>query len=71
MMLSETFKDFIGYKNNTFYFLDAPGGGDVNAPNIVFGGKVGIGANPQYNELEVLFLSHRIKLVMVLTGKSV
>ncbi len=36
-------EDFIGYKNNTFFFKDSPGGGDVADPNIVVGGKLGIG----------------------------
>jgi hypothetical protein len=36
-------EDFIGYKNNTFFFKDSPGGGDVADPNVVVGGKLGIG----------------------------
>ena len=33
-------EDFIGYKNNTFYFMDSPGGMDVNPPNVVVGGEI-------------------------------
>lgn len=33
-------EDFIGYKNNTFYFLDSPGGGDISDPDVVFGSNV-------------------------------
>ncbi len=36
-------EDFIGYKNNTFFFKDSPGGGDVADPSVVVGGKLGIG----------------------------
>ena len=36
-------EDFIGYKNNTFYFLDSPGGGDVLNPDVIFGGNVQVG----------------------------
>jgi hypothetical protein len=32
-------EDFIGYKANTFYFKDSPGGGDVSDPNVVIGGR--------------------------------
>jgi hypothetical protein len=31
-------EDFIGYKNNTFYFKDSPGGGDVSDPDVFIGG---------------------------------
>lgn len=44
----ETSEDFIGYKNNTFYFKDSPGGADISDPTVVVGGKIGIGtSNPQ------------------------
>ncbi len=33
-------EDFIGYKNNTFYFMDSPGGADVAPPNVVVGGNL-------------------------------
>jgi hypothetical protein len=33
-------EDYIGYKNNAFYFLDAPGGGDTQDPHMQFGGNV-------------------------------
>ncbi len=33
-------EDFIGYKNNTFYFKDSPGGGDESDPNIRVGGNI-------------------------------
>jgi hypothetical protein len=42
---ANTSEDFIGYKNNTFYFKDSIGGGDTKDPNIVVGGKMGIGTN--------------------------
>ncbi len=35
-------EDFIGYKNNTFYFLDSPDGGDVINPDVYFGGKIDV-----------------------------
>jgi hypothetical protein len=42
-------EDFIGYRNNTFYFMDSPGGGDTADPRVVIGGYVGIGTtNPSY-----------------------
>lgn len=47
-------EDFIGYKNNTFYFLDAPGGGDVLDPNVIIGGNVGIGVIAPSEKLEVI-----------------
>ncbi|MEM7371994.1 MAG: DUF1566 domain-containing protein [Bacteroidota bacterium] len=37
-------EDFIGYKSNTFYFKDSPGGGDNNDPNISTGGTIFAGA---------------------------
>jgi hypothetical protein len=39
---SLTSEDFIGYKNNTFYFKDSPGGGDTNDPDVVVGGKIDV-----------------------------
>ena len=46
-------EDYIGYKNNRFYFLDSPGGGDVNDPDVVVGGKIGIGVEYPQEKLEV------------------
>lgn len=46
-------EDFIGYKSNTFYFKDSPGGGDVNDPNVVIGGKLGIGMDSPTTKLSV------------------
>lgn len=36
-------EDFIGYKSNTFYFKDAPTGADTQDPNVIIGGKLGVG----------------------------
>ena len=36
-------EDFIGYKNNTFYFADSPGGSDVAAPGVNVGGSLTVG----------------------------
>lgn len=33
-------EDFIGYKNNTFYFKDSQGGLDTQEPDVVVGGRV-------------------------------
>jgi hypothetical protein len=33
-------EDFIGYRNNTFFFKDSPGGGDTKDPNIWVGGNI-------------------------------
>jgi hypothetical protein len=33
-------EDFLGYKGNTFYLMDSPGGGDVVHPDLVVGGAV-------------------------------
>ncbi|MDB6137436.1 MAG: hypothetical protein JWO94_508 [Verrucomicrobiaceae bacterium] len=40
-------EDFIGYKNNTFFFKDSPGG-ETSDPDVVIGGKlaVGLSTNP-------------------------
>ena len=38
-------EDFIGYKANTFYFWDSPGGGDTSQPNVVVGGDISSGGN--------------------------
>ena len=46
-------EDFIGYKNNTIYFKDSPGGGDVTDPDVIFGGKIGIGIETPIEKLEV------------------
>lgn len=48
-----TSEDFIGYKNNTFYFKDSPGGADVLDPNVIFGGNVGIGTTSPEAKLDV------------------
>ena len=37
---ADTSEDFIGYKNNTFYFRDSPGGADETQPNVDVGGEV-------------------------------
>jgi|GEM_PF-1116988 len=39
-----TSEDFIGYKANTFYLKDSPGGGDSADPNLVIGGLSGTGS---------------------------
>jgi hypothetical protein len=39
-----TSEDFIGYKANTFYLKDSPGGGDGADPNLVVGGLAGTGS---------------------------
>lgn len=46
-------EDFIGYKNNKFYFKDSPGGGDETDPDIIVGGKMGIGIEEPTEKLEV------------------
>jgi hypothetical protein len=46
-------EDFIGYKNNTFYFKDSPGGGDISDPNMVIGGNVGIGTTSPLRQLQI------------------
>ncbi len=46
-------EDFIGYKNNTFYFKDSPNGGDVTDPDVIVGGKIGIGIETPIEKLEV------------------
>lgn len=33
-------EDFIGYKNNTFFFRDSPGGADTTQPNVDVGGTL-------------------------------
>jgi hypothetical protein len=38
-----TSEDFIGYRNNTFYFADCPGGSDVTNPNVMVLGSLGVG----------------------------
>ncbi len=38
-----TSEDFIGYRNNTFYFADCPGGSDVTNPNVMVLGNLGVG----------------------------
>ncbi|MDP0490090.1 MAG: hypothetical protein Q7Q71_03440 [Verrucomicrobiota bacterium JB023] len=46
-------EDFLGYKSNTFYFKDSPGGGDSVQPNVVVGGKLGVGVDEPAKALEV------------------
>jgi hypothetical protein len=46
-------EDFIGYKNNRFYFKDSPGGNDTIDPDIIVGGKIGIGVEEPKQKLEV------------------
>lgn len=46
-------EDFIGYKSNTFYFKDSVGGGDSAQPNVVVGGKLGVGVDSPVKALEV------------------
>ena len=46
-------EDFIGYKDNTFYFKDSPGGGDETDPDVVVGGRLGIGVEKPQEKLEV------------------
>jgi len=50
---SMTSEDFIGYKSNTFYLKDSPGGGDESDPNLVVGGNVGIGTDSPQGRLDV------------------
>jgi len=46
-------EDFIGYKNNSFYFKDSPGGADISDPDVIVGGKVGVGIEVPSEKLEV------------------
>lgn len=46
-------EDFIGYKNNTFYLKDSPDGGDIIDPDLVVGGKIGVGIEDPAEKLEV------------------
>ena len=46
-------EDFIGYKNNRFYFKDSPEGGDTRDPDVVVGGNIGIGIDEPWERLEV------------------
>lgn len=48
-----TAEDFIGYKDNTFYFKDSPGGADINDPTVVVGGKLGIGTSTPQRKLQI------------------
>lgn len=40
-----TSEDFIGYRTNTFYFSDSPGGGDSTQPSINVGNNITAGGN--------------------------
>ncbi|MFH1277283.1 MAG: hypothetical protein ABIK65_02750 [Candidatus Eisenbacteria bacterium] len=51
-------EDFIGYKNNTFFFKDSPGGGDTTDADVVIGGRVGIGTDDPLEKLEVSGVVH-------------
>ncbi|MBN2613465.1 MAG: DUF1566 domain-containing protein [Bacteroidales bacterium] len=46
-------EDFLGYKNNTLFWKDSPGGGDIIEPDMVIGGKLGIGTDTLDDRLEV------------------
>jgi hypothetical protein len=35
-----TSEDYLGYKSNTFYLKDSPGGGDTSGPNLNVGGRI-------------------------------
>lgn len=53
-------EDFIGYKNNTFYFLDSPGGGDIYDPHVVFGGNVYVDTG--YVAIGVLYPTEKLEV---------
>ena len=46
-------EDFIGYKNNRIYFKDSPDGADNLDPDIIAGGKIGIGIDEPVEKLEI------------------
>ncbi|MCG3132020.1 MAG: hypothetical protein FLDDKLPJ_02830 [Phycisphaerae bacterium] len=46
-------EDFMGYANQTFFFKDSPGGGDETQPNVVVGGKLGVGVDEPAAALHV------------------
>nr|WP_321450318.1 hypothetical protein [uncultured Carboxylicivirga sp.] len=46
-------EDFIGYRNNTFYFKDCLGGGDTKDPNIYVGGNITSGKKIKAEEIQV------------------
>ena len=46
-------EDFIGYRNNTFYFADCPGGSDVTNPNVMVLGNLGVGNTTPSAKLHV------------------
>jgi hypothetical protein len=48
-----TSEDFIGYRNNTFYFADCPGGSDVTNPNVMVLGNLGVGNTTPSAKLHV------------------
>jgi hypothetical protein len=48
-----TSEDFIGYRNNTFYFADCPGGSDITNPNVMVLGNLGVGNTTPVARLHV------------------
>ena len=48
-----TSEDFIGYRDNTFFFKDSQDGVDSSDPNVVVGGSVGIGITSPTANLDV------------------
>ncbi|MDX1406601.1 MAG: tail fiber domain-containing protein [Saprospiraceae bacterium] len=51
-------EDFIGYKTNSFYLLDSPGGGDTADPNLYVGGNLGVGLTSSTHPLEMASGAH-------------
>ncbi|MEM9339062.1 MAG: tail fiber domain-containing protein [Bacteroidota bacterium] len=50
---SLTSEDFIGYRDNTFFFKDSEGGADVSDPDVIIGGNVGIGTDTPLEKLDI------------------
>ena len=46
-------EDFIGFKDNTFYFMDSPSGADTTDADVVIGGRLGIGMTEPWAGLHV------------------
>ncbi len=46
-------EDFLGYRNNTFFLKDSPGGGDTSQPNLIVGGKLGVNLNSDTPQAEL------------------
>ncbi len=44
-------EDFLGYKNNIFYFQDSPTGSDSDGPDVVIGGRLAVGSDEVDPEL--------------------